>query len=834
MSGRTTTITPSTRAPAKRDAPPKGRPGSVPSFTVSPLTAVRVTGGVIVLAATYGSLAILSPDGAATGALAQLLEQAFGWLTVPWCVLFGAVGATIAIGEIAWRRQVIMRLTGGFGFLLSVGTLGVSGPASVASSSMDADGSGAVATAAWAILSAWVGSAGAIATAVALATASAVALLGIPRPYWETLGRNLLAASITTGRYTAITLVWASTHIARALAALVAMIFRTISQLLESRNSAPSAVTDEPELDQEAERRPSRNRSQPPDEPATSPRGRRSPSVSPGSDAATGPRSLIIQTGNQPGRPDASGQTTTSEPSTRSALDPAPWPERWQLPPLSLLSVSVAQQMGDNEIAEKAATIEKTLLSFNIPVTVREARVGPTVTQFSLVPGDGVPVKTIKRYEYDLQLRLAAKTLRIELPVPGRPFVGIEIPNDRAASVGLREVLETREFTESKGRLRVALGRDVDGRPRVGDLARMPHLLIAGQTGAGKSVCVNTIIASLLSHCRPDELNLLMIDPKQVELAEYEGIPHLRYPVVTDLAEAGKVLLWACEEMERRYTLLSKAGYRHLDAYNRAIEANAEDATPPAGNGRHEAWTALTRPKPLPYIVLIIDELADLMMFAPDDVEPAICRLTAKARAVGIHLVVATQRPSVNVVTGLIKANIPSRIAFAVASQTDSRVILDTGGAEALLGRGDMLYLPYDQGRPVRVQGAWVSDEELSKIVQFWKDQGRPNYVSKGEIDALSLRDEEAASEKQDRASALLDRAIEVLRTSNHVSVSFLQRKLGIGYPKAAKLMDDLEDAGYVELDEATGKSYRVIAADDPALPTEDELGVGVHPPHVS
>jgi S-DNA-T family DNA segregation ATPase FtsK/SpoIIIE len=195
---------------------------------------------------------------------------------------------------------------------------------------------------------------------------------------------------------------------------------------------------------------------------------------------------------------------------------------------------------------------------------------------------------------------------------------------------------------------------------------------------------------------------------------------------------------------------------------------------------------------------------------------------------------VATQRPSVNVVTGLIKANIPSRIAFAVASQTDSRVILDTGGAEALLGRGDMLYLPYDQGRPVRVQGAWVSDEELSKIVQFWKDQGRPNYVSKGEIDALSLRDEEAASEKQDRASALLDRAIEVLRTSNHVSVSFLQRKLGIGYPKAAKLMDDLEDAGYVELDEATGKSYRVIAADDPALPTEDELGVGVHPPHVS
>ena len=316
---------------------------------------------------------------------------------------------------------------------------------------------------------------------------------------------------------------------------------------------------------------------------------------------------------------------------------------------------------GDAEIAEKASTIERTLSSFNIPVTVREARVGPTVTQFSLVPGEGVPVKAIKRFEYDLQLRLAAKTLRIELPVPGRPFVGIEIPNDRAASVGLREVLEAREFVEHKGRLRVGLGRDVDGRPRVGDLARMPHVLIAGQTGAGKSVCLNTIIASLLCFCRPDELNLLMIDPKQVELAEYEGIPHLRYPVVTDLAEAGKLLLWVCEEMERRYTLLSKAGYRHLDAYNRSLEAPAPDAPP--SDQTEEVRHVDPDAEPLPYIVLVIDELADLMMFAPDDVEPAICRLTAKARAVGIHLVVATQRPSVNVVTGLIKANIPSRVA---------------------------------------------------------------------------------------------------------------------------------------------------------------------------
>ena len=277
----------------------------------------------------------------------------------------------------------------------------------------------------------------------------------------------------------------------------------------------------------------------------------------------------------------ASGGTNREPVVPRPITPPRPGqPVEWQLPSVTMLSESAAQQLGDAEIAEKASTIERTLSSFNIPVTVREARVGPTVTQFSLVPGEGVPVKAIKRFEYDLQLRLAAKTLRIELPVPGRPFVGIEIPNDRAASVGLREVLEAREFVEHKGRLRVGLGRDVDGRPRVGDLARMPHVLIAGQTGAGKSVCLNTIIASLLCFCRPDELNLLMIDPKQVELAEYEGIPHLRYPVVTDLAEAGKLLLWVCEEMERRYTLLSKAGYRHLDAYNRSLEAPAPHPFP--------------------------------------------------------------------------------------------------------------------------------------------------------------------------------------------------------------------------------------------------------------
>jgi S-DNA-T family DNA segregation ATPase FtsK/SpoIIIE len=345
--------------------------------------------------------------------------------------------------------------------------------------------------------------------------------------------------------------------------------------------------------------------------------------------------------------------------------------------------------------------------------------------------------------------------------------------------------------------LRLALGRDVDGIPRVGDLARMPHLLIAGQTGAGKSGCINSIIASLLFQCTPDELNLLMIDPKMVEMAEYEGIPHLRYPVVVDLAEAGKVLLWACEEMERRYKIMAEAGFRNIDSYNKSLAtAPADLFKPPA--------------KPFSYLVIIIDELADLMMFAPDDVEPAICRLTAKARAVGIHLVVATQRPSVDVVTGLIKANMPSRIAFAVSSQIDSRVILDMAGAEALLGRGDMLYLPYDQGKPLRVQGTWVTDEEISQLVHHWKKQGSPQYVQKEEIEALTLKQEAHDEKGDDKHSPLLERAIALLEHTNYVSVSYLGRKLGVGYPRAARVMDDLEERGLVELDEGNSRSYRV------------------------
>ena len=467
----------------------------------------------------------------------------------------------------------------------------------------------------------------------------------------------------------------------------------------------------------------------------------------------------------------------------------------WQLPSTAMLASAGAQQISTAETDEKSRVIEETLAAFNVPVQVVETRVGPTVSQFGLRPAPGITVQRIKRLQDDLMLALAAPSLRIETPVPGRPVVGIEIPNSGIGVVGLREVLESKRFAQDKGTLKIALGRDVEGKPRLGDLAKMPHLLIAGQTGSGKSVCVNTIVASLLYQGTPDTLQLLMIDPKMVELVEYEGIPHLRYPVVVELSEAAKVLLWAVEEMERRYRLLKDAGYRNIQTYNNALADRVEaDEDGPA---------------PLPYLVLIIDELADLMMFAPDDVEPAICRLTAKSRAVGIHLVVATQRPSVDVVTGLIKANMPSRIAFAVSSQTDSRVILDTGGAENLLGRGDMLYLPYDSGRAVRVQCAYVSDEEITGLVEFWKAQGPPDYVDEDEIAHLQLKEDEAA--ETGRENPELDLALGAIEELDYTSVSWLQRKLGIGYPKAARLMDDLVERGIVVKEDSPGRSYRVV-----------------------
>jgi S-DNA-T family DNA segregation ATPase FtsK/SpoIIIE len=369
------------------------------------------------------------------------------------------------------------------------------------------------------------------------------------------------------------------------------------------------------------------------------------------------------------------------------------------LPDISRLAYydDVAPDTAD--LHAKAALIESTLSSFKVEAKVREINPGPAVTQFALEPGNGVKVRRITELQSDLALALAAPSIRIEAPIPGYARVGLEIPNPQIATVGLRETLESPAFTKGKQKIPIPLGRDVNGRYVVGDLTKMPHLLIAGATGAGKSVCLNGIISTLLTTRSPDDLKLLMIDPKMVELTGYNGVPHLQAPVVTEMDKVVGALRLTLREMERRYTLFSKLGVRNLDGYRMkmADEAGAE---------------------PLPYLAVIIDELADLMMTAPDDVETLLVRLAQMARATGIHLIIATQRPSVDVLTGLIKANIPSRIAFAVSSLTDSRVILDMPGAERLLGRGDMLFLPPDAAKPQRIQGAFIEDKDVHYIVQ--------------------------------------------------------------------------------------------------------------------
>src|SRR5579884_324125 len=478
----------------------------------------------------------------------------------------------------------------------------------------------------------------------------------------------------------------------------------------------------------------------------------------------------------------------------------------WRLPPLSLLAAPTSATLAPVDLHQRARIIEETLASFHIDARVVEINEGPTVTQFGVEPGMGVTVNRITARANDLALRLGATSLRIEAPVPGKRVVGIEVPNSASAIVTLREILATPEFERLSSRLGLALGRDVAGRPVVADLTRMPHLLIAGATGSGKSVCINGIIACLLMQCTPDDLQLLLVDPKMVELAPYEGIPHLRLPVVTEPDKVVGVLKWALQEMERRYALFVKHGVRNIESFNRTVAGSDDDQS----RGRASAGPARPAPaKPLPYLVIIIDELADLMMTTPDEVELCLTRLAQKARATGIHLIVATQRPSVDVVTGLIKANFPTRIAFAVTSQVDSRVILDTVGAEKLLGRGDMLYLPAEAAKPIRVQGNYVSDAEIEALVRFWRAQGAAEY------DTTEIATVEALSAKQDDGvEELVERAIPVVREHKRVSVSLLQRRLGIGYPRAARLLDLLAERGVVQPAE-DGRSW--VAAEPTA-----------------
>jgi len=490
-----------------------------------------------------------------------------------------------------------------------------------------------------------------------------------------------------------------------------------------------------------------------------------------------------------------------AEESNGTTAPSAPRDER--LPPLDLLVNEQASRPDERDINMTAGLIEKTLAEFGIPAKVVGFRVGPTVTQFAVEPGfvekpvgsaegdlarQKVRVSQISAMGRDLALALSAERLRIEAPVPGRPYVGIEVPNARSTVVRLRPILETEIFYRLNSPLAIALGRDVSGQPVVADLTRMPHLLIAGTTGSGKSVCIAALTTCLAMNNTPEDLRLIMIDPKMVELVRFNGLPHLFGKVETNLERILGVLRWAVAEMDRRYRLLEESHSRNLDSYNRKARRRRGE-------------------EPLPRIVILIDELADLMMSAPDQTEPALVRLAQMARATGIHLVVATQRPSTDVVTGLIKANFPARMSFAVASMVDSRVILDTTGAESLLGRGDMLFLPPEASAPVRCQGVMVSDQEVERVITTWQklipaseDESPPWEEMLAEETMLADRDD------------LIEKAIQVVRETQRASASLLQRRLHIGYPRAARLVDELEELGIIGPSQGGGREREVLA----------------------
>ncbi|OYD09505.1 FtsK/SpoIIIE family DNA translocase [Paludifilum halophilum] len=449
----------------------------------------------------------------------------------------------------------------------------------------------------------------------------------------------------------------------------------------------------------------------------------------------------------------------------------------YKLPPYTLLDKP--KKNGRNRerqgMTDNAKKLENTLESFGVKAKVTQIHRGPAVTRYEVQPDTGVKVSRIVNLSDDIALALAAKDIRIEAPIPGKAAIGIEVPNPEISVVNLRDVLESSQYHESSSKLSIALGRDISGEPIVGDLSKMPHLLVAGATGAGKSVCINDIICSLLYKAKPNEVKLMMIDPKMVELNIYNGIPHLLAPVVTESRRAAMALKKVVAEMEKRYELFAKSGARDIERYNRLIEENGKDEPT------------------LPYIVVIVDELADLMMVAPAEVEDAICRLAQMARAAGIHLIIATQRPSVDVITGVIKANIPSRIAFGVSSQADSRTILDSGGAEKLLGRGDMLYLPVGASKPIRVQGSFLSDREVESVVRYVKDQQRARYNE--EMIPEEVDDRRDDGEVEDE---LFPRAVQLVVEAKTASVSLLQRRLRIGYTRAARLIDFMEERGIV------------------------------------
>ena len=458
--------------------------------------------------------------------------------------------------------------------------------------------------------------------------------------------------------------------------------------------------------------------------------------------------------------------------------------EHYEFPPVQLLSEGEKKSVkgGKKAVTDTAAKLQKTLYSFGVSAKVENVSVGPAITRYELKPAEGVRVSKIANLADDIALNLAAETIRIEAPIPGKQAVGIEIPNKENEIVHLRDIIDCSKFIEHKSKLAFALGKDVAGEEVVTDIAKMPHVLIAGATGSGKSVCINTLIASIIYKAKPSEVKLVMVDPKVVELSVYNGIPHLLIPVVTDPKKAAGALAWAVQEMENRYSLFASKNVRDIKGYNE--ELDKEGST-----------------EKLPQIVIIIDELADLMMVSSKEVEDSICRLAQKARAAGMHLVIATQRPSVDVITGIIKANIPSRISFAVSSQVDSRTILDMAGAEKLLGKGDMLFYPAGAAKPTRVQGAFISDKEVEKVVDFVKANGEATYNDDilEQIEKANSTDKEIEEqENDDDTDPLLMEAIEVVVETGQASTSFIQRRFKVGYARAGRIIDQMEERGII------------------------------------
>ncbi len=495
----------------------------------------------------------------------------------------------------------------------------------------------------------------------------------------------------------------------------------------------------------------------------------------------------------------AAEQTKAEEPV--APLPPPPPPPAYLLPPVSLLRepAATAEGVTADELRQNAQRLVDTLQSFGVQTRIIDISRGPAVTRYELQPSAGVKISKITNLADDIALNLASAGVRIEAPIPNKAAVGIEVPNRKVTPVTLREVVDSPEFSDARSKVTVALGRDISGSLMLANIAKMPHLLIAGATGSGKSVCINSIIMSILFKAKPDEVKLLLIDPKVVELGVYNGLPHLVIPVVTDPKKAAGALGWAVTEMLNRYKLFASHNVRDIESFNRFVENAAANPAPPAEN--EPAPPALSK---LPHYIIVVDELADLMMAAPSEVEDSICRLAQMARAAGMHLIIATQRPSVDVITGVIKANIPSRIAFAVSSQIDSRTILDMGGAEKLLGMGDMLFSPVGSSKPTRVQGCFVSDEEIERVVTYINSAGAPQYDNQvleeidkhtpvGKGNAAGASSDEGGNEDE-----MLAPAIECVIEAGMASTSLLQRKLKLGYARAARIIDDMEGRGII------------------------------------